>query len=99
MAYHERAVCLARMKDDDRAFADYNRALALAPNLALSWNGRGVIYLHRKQYQSAISDFTAAIRLNPNLIQPYRNRAAAKRALGDTAGARADRDEAIRRKQ
>jgi serine/threonine protein kinase/Flp pilus assembly protein TadD len=96
MAYHERAVCLARMKDDARAFDDYNRALALAPAYPLSLNGRGMIYLHRRDYDKAIADFSAAIRSNPNLVQAYENRAAAKMKLGDIGGADADRNEAKR---
>lgn len=90
IAYHERGVCLARLKQDDRAFVDYNRALELGPANPLTWNGRGVIYLHRKQYQKAIADFTEAIRLRPILAQAFKNRAAAEKALGDTAGANAD---------
>jgi serine/threonine protein kinase len=90
IAFHERGVCLARLKQDDRAFADYNRALELGPANPLTWNGRGVIYLHRKKYRKAIADFTEAIRLRPTLAQAFKNRAAAERAVGDTAGANAD---------
>ena len=99
LPYHERAVCLARLSQNDRAWADYNRAIELSPGYAFSWNGRGVIYLRRKEYQKAISDFTEAIRLNPALDQPYQNRAAARKALGDTAGANADLERARALKQ
>jgi tetratricopeptide (TPR) repeat protein len=99
MPYHERAVCEARLKDDDRAFDDYNKALSLAPGYAFSLNGRGVIYLHRKQYQKAVPDFNDAIRLNPKWVQPFQNRAAARKALGDLAGANADLAEAKRLSQ
>jgi serine/threonine protein kinase len=94
MAYHERAVCLARMNQDDRALPDYGRAIELSPGYALSWNGRGVIYLHRKNYENAKADFTRAIQLDPTLYQAYKNRSAAKKALGDTAGALADMTQA-----
>jgi serine/threonine protein kinase len=99
MPYHERAVCLARLGQDDRALADYNKAIELTPDYALSWNGRGVIYLRRKDYQKAISDFTEAIRLKPALDQAYKNRAAARKALGDKAGADADLNQARELKQ
>jgi tetratricopeptide (TPR) repeat protein len=98
MAYHERAVCLARSKHDDQALPDYNRAIDLSPGYALSWNGRGVIYLHRKDYQKAISDFTEAIRLESTLYQAYKNRAAARKAIGDIAGETADLNQASRLK-
>jgi serine/threonine protein kinase len=94
MAYHERAVCLARLNQDDRALPDYDHAIGLSPNYALSWNGRGAIYLHRKDYAKAISNFTEAIRLQPTLYQAYKNRAAARKATGDIAGASADMDQA-----
>jgi serine/threonine protein kinase len=94
MAFHERAVCLARLNQDDRALPDYNRAIELSPGYALSWNGRGVIYLHRKDYENAKADFTRAIQLDSTLYQAYKNRSAAKKALGDTAGALADMTQA-----
>jgi serine/threonine protein kinase len=90
MAYHDRAVCLARLNENDRALMDYNRALELASDNPLTWNGRGVIYLRRKEYQKSIPDFTMAIQLRPTFAQSYENRAAAKKALGDVAGANAD---------
>jgi serine/threonine protein kinase len=99
MPYHERAVCLARLGRDDRALTDYNRAIELAPEYPLSWNGRGVIYLRRKEFQKAISDFTEAIRLEPTRDQPYKNRAAARKAVGDTTGADADLNHARELKQ
>ena len=49
-----------------------------------------MIYLRRKEYQKAIPDFTMAIHLGPTFAQPYENRAAAKKALGDVAGANGD---------
>ena len=95
LPYHERGVCLTRLNQDERALADFNRAIELAPNLALSWNGRGVIYLHRREYETAVAAFTEAIRLNPNLEQAFHNRATAKKALGDTAGATDDLNRAL----
>ena len=99
MAYHERAICLARLNQDDRALADYEKAIELAPGYALSWNGRGMIFLHRKEYQKANSDFTEAIRLKPDFYQALKNRAAARKALGDASGAKADLDQANTLKQ
>jgi tetratricopeptide (TPR) repeat protein len=99
MAHHEQAVCLARLNQDDRALAGYDRAIELAPGYALSWNGRGMIYLHRHEYQKASFDFSEAIRLKPDFYQAYKNRATARKALGDTEGAKADLDQANTLKQ
>jgi tetratricopeptide (TPR) repeat protein len=96
MAYHERAICLARANREDRALVDFNKAIELTPNLAIAWNGRGAIFLHRALYRRAISDFDQAIRINPGLFMAYKNRADAKRALGDVAGANTDLNQARR---
>ena len=98
MAYHERAICLARQNQEDRALTDFNRAIELSPGYPLSWNGRGAIYLHHKDYQRAISDFNEAIRLQPNFYQAYKNRGAARKALGDVVGANVDLDQASKLK-
>jgi tetratricopeptide (TPR) repeat protein len=92
--YLERGVCLVRLQRDDEAFADFNRALEIRPNLPVALNGRGGILLRRREFENAIRDFTAAIGFNPHSAAAYRNRAAAKQALGDKAGAKADREAA-----
>jgi serine/threonine protein kinase/Tfp pilus assembly protein PilF len=86
-----RGVCFARLSRDDEAFADFNRALEIKADLPAALNARGGILLRRRQFENAIRDFTAALAINPHFAQAYRNRAAAKQALGDKAGARADR--------
>jgi serine/threonine protein kinase/regulator of sirC expression with transglutaminase-like and TPR domain len=91
LAHVERGICLVRLRRDDEAFADYNRALEIRADLPAALNGRGGILLRRRQFENAIKDFTAALALNPHFVQAYRNRAAARQALGDIAGARADR--------
>ena len=90
-AYAGRGVCLVRLRRDDDAFADFNRALELDPKLASAWNGRGGVYFRRRQYKLAIRDYNAAIQANPRFARAYENRARAREALGDTAGATADR--------
>jgi tetratricopeptide (TPR) repeat protein len=97
--YLERGVCLVRLQRDDEAFADFNRALEIRANLPVALNGRGGILLRRRQYENAIRDFTAAIGFNPNSAVAYRNRASAKQALGDKAGAKADREAAANAKK
>ncbi len=99
LTYVERGICYVRLKKDDEAFADFNKALELRTDLPAALNGRGGILLRRKEYEGAIRDFTAALNLNPHNAIAYRNRAAAKQAMGDKAGARADRKAAETAKQ
>jgi serine/threonine-protein kinase len=91
LAYVGRGACFVRLHRDDAAFADFNRALELRADLPFALNGRGAVLLRRRQYEQAIRDFTAAISLNPHSVLAYRNRAAARKAIGDIAGAKADR--------
>ena len=54
---------------------DFNQAIALNPNLALSYYNRANIYFYLKDHSSAIHDYTQAIALNPNYSNAYNNRA------------------------
>ena len=56
----------------------------------LALNARGMLHFKRMEYRKAIADFSEAIRVAPNLGVAYENRARAKQAIGDAAGARAD---------
>jgi tetratricopeptide (TPR) repeat protein len=60
------------------------------PTLALALNARGYAHLRLFQYREAINDCSQAIKLNPKYANAYHNRSAAKRALGDSAGAKED---------
>jgi tetratricopeptide (TPR) repeat protein len=78
------------MRQDDQALADFRRALEIRPDLAAALNGRGAILLKRRDYREAIRNFDAAIASKPKFAPAYANRAKARRALGDNAGAQAD---------
>jgi serine/threonine protein kinase/Tfp pilus assembly protein PilF len=91
LAFAQRGICLVRLHRDDQAIPDFDRALELRPETVIALTGRGGVLLRRKQYDRAIRDFTAAININPHFAPAYRNRADAKQAIGDTAGAKADR--------
>ena len=90
LAYAGLGVCLVRMRRDDEAFAAFNHALELKPDLATALNGRGGVYFRRKQFLLALRDYDAAINANPRFGPAYMNRAHARQAMGDAAGAAAD---------
>jgi Flp pilus assembly protein TadD len=90
IALAQRGMCYARLQQDDRALADFGRALEIHSDLPQALNGRGALLLRRNDPNAAIRDFTEAIRRHPDLALAYQNRARARRALGDNAGAAAD---------
>jgi len=83
--------CLVRLHRDPEALAEFQRAIELKPEAVLALSGRGGIYLRRKQYKLALADYDRALSINPAFIPAYVNRARAREALGDFAGAAADR--------
>jgi tetratricopeptide (TPR) repeat protein len=84
---------------DHKRYADaigsYNRAIALKPNHASAFAGRGNAYWQLRRNRLAISDYSAAIRLNPKLSRVLKNRARLYWRIGDRRRALADITRAI----
>ena len=82
-------------KQYDRAIEDYNVAIELDPNCALSYMDRGAAYYFKGEYQNAINNYDQAVKLDPKRAQAYSNRAAAYKKLGRHEEAVADNNTAI----
>ena len=82
------------MKQFNRALADYDRALALDPNLADAYNNRGILHLARGDVEAAQADFSAAIAINPAHALAYYNRGIALRLHGDLEDSKKDLEQA-----
>ena len=96
-ALRTRAVAWHNKGDFDRAIADYDQALRLAPNNAAAFNNRGLAWQARGNLDRAIADFGDAIRADPtDQAGAYRFRSHALRQRGDIDGAIADADRSIR---
>jgi len=54
--------------DDDRGIADYDQAIRLDPNDALSYNNRGQAHLSKGHREQAIADFRKALELQPGQL-------------------------------
>jgi tetratricopeptide (TPR) repeat protein len=83
-----------QLKQLDPAMSDFSRAIELNPQLGPAWGARGALYATESQFRKALSDLDQAVRLAPRQEIWYRNRATARRMLGDTAGADADQAQA-----
>jgi tetratricopeptide (TPR) repeat protein len=72
--YLARAACLLNILQRERALADVERALKLAPNNALALQLRGEIYMLEKDYDRAEEFFVRALQINPHWGVPYFDR-------------------------
>jgi tetratricopeptide (TPR) repeat protein len=82
----------------DDAIALYDKALALDPKDAISYNARGNLKKEYKEdFKGAIADYDKAIALKPanDIALIYANRGDAKQRSGDLDGAIADFDRVI----
>ena len=74
-AYNYRGWAYHRLGENEKAIADFSRAIELKPDYARAYNNRGVAYSGLGKYQSAISDFTQAIALGHEPLKwPYASR-------------------------
>jgi len=92
-AYTARGTYYRVKGESEKALADLNRSLELEPSVDAYYQ-RGQVYHTLGRYENAIADFDLSIALLREAPYVYRARSAARRALGDAAGADADRDKA-----
>ena len=89
-SHHRLGRELSAKGEFQKAVDELTEALKLKPDFPLALNARGFAYLRLRDYKRAIADLDEALRLDPRYSNAYRNRAAARRALGDKAGAEED---------
>ena len=88
--------CLTSFIDNNnKAIADFTKAVELAPECAKFYFSRGQCYAGNGDYVSAITDYTNAIELGREDGAVYFNRACAYRELGDKNKALADYRKAL----
>jgi tetratricopeptide (TPR) repeat protein len=71
IVYGHRGIAYMFKRADDRAFADFNHAIALNPDYAPAYLMRGVNYVAQGEYDRAIADFDQLINLRPPLAEAY----------------------------
>ena len=94
--YYNRGNAYYKMRDLERALADFNEALKIAPKLYFALMSRGNVYSQKQRFDEAIADYDRAIALKPDQFLIYFNRGIAFGRRGDFVKALLDFDEAIR---
>jgi TonB family protein len=89
-AYLDRGRAYLQQDDNDRAIADFTKAIELDPEGASAYNHRGIAYSAKLDFDSAIADFDKAIQFDPLLKNAHYNRGLAFSQKGDEVRARAD---------
>ncbi len=95
LPYNNRGQAFDKLKQYDKAIADYDMAIAVDPASDEALNNRGVTYQKMGMIDKALGDFNAALGLNPSFYQAYNNRAYAFGLTGDFDKAIADYDHAL----
>jgi tetratricopeptide (TPR) repeat protein len=91
-----RANTYARLRDYERALADYSEALRLDPANARIRTSRGNVHADKGDLDAALADYTEALRQEPSNLTLYHNRGRIHALLGRYEQAIADNLEALR---
>jgi tetratricopeptide (TPR) repeat protein len=84
-----------KMKEEDRALADYDAAIRDDPANAGAYVNRGDVLGRRQMREKAIADYATALWLNPNQAEAYHNRAVEYLRKGEIDAAIHDLNSAI----
>ena len=80
---------------DEEALAYFQRALALAPDLAWIYASRGALYVNQERPEEALAETSRAIELDPNYAWALANRGRIYRFLDRDEEAMADLNRAL----
>ena len=94
-AYTARGTQFRIEGNNQQAVTELSRSIQLHPSVDAYYQ-RGQLYSTQRDYQKAINDFDLSIAERRDAPYVYRARSAARRAIGDLAGATEDRDTADR---
>ena len=87
-AYDQLGLAYFRKNDWDKALANYDTCLTLAPGKPITYSNMGVIYFQRQQYEKALELYEKTVRYDPRFADGWFN-------LGSTYGTLGRFQEAI----
>lgn len=96
LAYGLRALAYSLKGDYKSALADYDKALGLRPDFSVALNNRAWVYFKLGRMSEGEDDVEHALRLSPASPYALDTRAHIRQAQGDTHGAIADYENAMR---
>jgi serine/threonine protein kinase/Tfp pilus assembly protein PilF len=96
-AFFRRGLIYLRQNEPTLAHADFTQALELEPDNGDAFINRALARHALKQLPEAVADLTRALELDVPYTRVYFMRAQMRELAGDSAGARADRAEGLRR--
>jgi tetratricopeptide (TPR) repeat protein len=88
-AFSARGFVYSRVRQYDRAIADFTRAIELSPR-ARTYDVRGKVYLKVGNQAKALGDFSRSIEVDPKFARAWRHRGELRVLMGDYEGARLD---------
>jgi tetratricopeptide (TPR) repeat protein len=71
IAYNNRGTVRSAKGDNDRAIADYDKAIELDPSYAHAYYNRGRTWKNKGDYGRAMADYNKSIELAPKDAAPY----------------------------
>jgi tetratricopeptide (TPR) repeat protein len=95
VAYTYRGIAYAAKGDNDRAIADYTKAIEIDPKYVLAHTNRGNRFTAKGNHDAAITDYSKVIELDPKNAGAYSNRGKAHEAKGNRDAAIADYEKLI----
>ena len=96
ISYYNRGIFWYDKGDNDKALADYGKAIALNPEYSNAFNNRGLVWSAKDDLDRAIADYDQAIRFESKDPFQWNNRGLAWTRKGSHDRAITDFDEAIR---
>jgi serine/threonine protein kinase/Flp pilus assembly protein TadD len=97
-AWRNRGLAFSRLRFDNQALEDYDRAIQLDPLRAESYLQRAVVRDSRSDLAGAEADYTSALGLGTAPVRTFFLRADIRERMGEKDAAIADRDEGLRHK-